>query len=194
MVFNHEIAHVYGLSHTWAYDDGCDDTPRNPQCWNRTDEPPCDTAASNNLMDYNAYQRAWSPCQIGKIHYNMAHLTSKCRRYLQPNWCTLHEDRHIFIQDSIHWKGMKDLEGNLTIREGGILRISCRVSIPPGGKITVEPGGKLILDNCWVHNSCDEAWQGIELQEKGRKKAEIEFIGEPVVEDIFWPEEPLPEE
>ncbi|MDV7393738.1 M43 family zinc metalloprotease, partial [Arthrospira platensis SPKY1] len=79
-VLNHEIGHILSLMHTWAYNDGCDDTPHHPKCWNFTDEPPCDSLVSNNVMDYNAYQSAWSPCQIGKIHYTLSQETKNCRR------------------------------------------------------------------------------------------------------------------
>lgn len=182
-VLNHEIAHIYGLTHTWAYNDGCDDTPKNPRCWNRTDTPPCDTAASNNLMDYNAYQNAWSPCQIGKIHYYMANETGRARKFLVPNWCELHDDRHIVIRDSIHWQGAKDLEGNLTVAAGGSLRISCRTSIPRGGKITVQAGGKLILDNCRLHNACGDDWEGIEIQKTAEQEGQVVVIGQPIVEN-----------
>jgi hypothetical protein len=186
-VLNHEIGHILSLMHTWAYNDGCDDTPHHPKCWNFTDEPPCDSLVSNNVMDYNAYQSAWSPCQIGKIHYTLSQETKNCRRFLEPNWCELHPDRHIVIRDSIHWKGAKDLEGHLTIRPGGVLRISCRVSLPRDAKITVEPGGTLILDNCRLHNACGDTWQGIVIQEKNGKKGAISMMGSPILENVQHP-------
>jgi hypothetical protein len=183
-VFNHEVGHIYGLGHTWAYNDGCDDTPRNPKCWNQSDTPPCDTAASNNVMDYNAYQSAWSPCQIGKVHYYMSLENQKARKFLRPEWCTLHEDRHIYISDSTHFAGARDIEGHITIRDGGILKVSCRLSLPISAKLTVEPGGKLILDNCRIHNSCGDEWQGIEVQERGNRKGIVEVIGKPTIENV----------
>lgn len=182
--FNHEVGHIYGLSHTWSYKDGCDDTPNHPNCWNDKTSPECDSLASNNFMDYNAYQSAWSPCQIGKMHYNFSNPRFKRRNYLKKTWCRLHNDRHIFIKDSIHWKSMKDLEGHLTIEKGGSLQISCRVSFPKGAKITVMPGGKLILDNCLLHNDCGDKWQGIEIQQVKKDKGVVEFWGEPVIEDV----------
>jgi hypothetical protein len=183
-LFNHEIGHVFGLNHAWM-NDGCDDTPYHPnKCWTWTPEPPCDTMASNNLMDYNAYQNAWTPCQIGQIHYYMAREGTIARRFLQPNWCQLHDDRHIIIRDTIHWQGAKDLEGHLTIASGGSLKISCRVSLPAGAKITIEPGGTLLLDNCKIHNACGDRWEGIEIQALGKQQGQVIFIGEPKLENI----------
>ena len=129
-VLNHEIGHIFGLVHTWAYNDGCDDTPYHPKCWNFSDTPPCDSLVSNNVMDYNAYQSAWSPCQIGKIQYIMSREDQKSRRFLEPNWCEIHADRNIAVADSVHWQGARDLEGNLRILPGGYLKVSCRVSLP----------------------------------------------------------------
>jgi len=182
---NHETGHIYGLTHTWKYNDGCEDTPTHPNCFNNKTRPECDSLASNNFMDYNVYQNAWSPCQIGKIQYNMSREKIEDRKFLKPNWCMLHDERHIIIRDSVHWKSMKDLEGNLTIEDGGILKISCRVSLPKGAKITIKPGGKLILDNCKLHNACGDKWQGIEIQKEGKRKGKVVFWGLPLLEDML---------
>ncbi len=185
-IFNHEIGHIFGLGHAWTLSDGCDDTPRhNNNCWVRTAEPPCDTAASNNLMDYNAYQHAWTPCQIGKIHYRMAQEHAPQRRFLQPNWCSLRDEAHIHIRDTVEWRGAKDLEGHLTIEPGGELTIQCRVSLPANARITVKPGGILRLGkDARLHNACGNRWQGIEIQEQGKRRGEVIFMGEPKVEDV----------
>jgi len=76
----HELGHSLGLSHTWCGDDGCSDTPENPNCWNNGDSTgdvcggkyPRDyicAVASNNMMDYNANQSALTLCQINMMHY-----------------------------------------------------------------------------------------------------------------------------
>lgn len=185
---NHEIGHIYGLSHSWITNDGCDDTPPHPNnCWNR-ESARCDTLTSNNFMDYNAMQHAWTPCQIGRVQLQMATENARPRRFLQPNWCELHEDRHIFIRDAVEWNGMKDLEGHLTIERGGSLTIRCRVSLPKDARITVRPGGKLILDGARLHNACGDQWQGIEVQDKGKLKGEVVFVGNPAVEDVILDE------
>lgn len=181
---NHEIGHVLGLSHTWRYNDGCDDTPNNPNCWNITKNAPCDTEASNNVMDYNSRQSAWSPCQIGRVHRHLSDERNRARRVLIPNWCTLHDDQHIVITDTVYWRGEKDLEGHLTIESGGFLEISCRISIPENGKITVKPGGTLILNDCRLHNSCGKIWEGIEIQKLGKKMGAVVSKGEVKFENM----------
>lgn len=162
-ILNHEAGHFLGLSHAF-FRDGCDDTPEhgNP-CWSRTTEAPCDTAASNNMMDYNALQNALSPCQIGTMHARMADTNSYERRFLVKNWCTRQEGQDITIRDTVVWKGDKDLTGHVTIVAGGVLRIEARLSLPENARITLMPGAELQLGNkALLHNACGLKWEGIE--------------------------------
>lgn len=182
--FNHEVGHIFTLNHSWGYNDGCDDTPKNPNCFNRNAKPGCDSLTSNNVMDYNAWQAAFTPCQIGRIHKSMAKEKSRQRKLLEPTWCTLDERKNITIQDSIDWNCMKDLEGHLTIAKGGILTMRCRTSLPKGAKITVQAGGKLILENTRLHNACGDEWLGIEVETFGKEKGEVVFMGEVKLENV----------
>ncbi|MCB0608867.1 MAG: hypothetical protein KDD12_14220, partial [Lewinella sp.] len=184
-VLNHETGHIYGLSHTWAYNDGCDDTPQHPQdCYSRGQYPGCDTMTSNNVMDYNAQQLAFTPCQIGKIHQRMAALNARQRGLLAPTWCKLDETKTIVIRDTVAWLGAKDLEGNLVIENGGSLTIGCRVSVPPGGRISVHAGGTLILgEYAHLHNACGGRWKGIEVEQSGELSGVVLTGGDPRIED-----------
>lgn len=91
----HEIGHCLSLKHPKLsdngkrcesidcdYDDDCADTPtyrelildgyQDPYEW-------CGGEYSNNFMDYSCSQSAWTPCQIEKVHKNIAQ-----RKYLYP--------------------------------------------------------------------------------------------------------------
>ncbi len=182
-IFNHEVGHCLGLRHTWAGNDGCDDTPNHPNCWSHAAGGKCADGASNNMMDYNNSQKAVTPCQIGRMHRNFAKENARQRKLVIANWCKLNPEQHIYIKDRVHWKSEKDLEGHLTIRPGGELRLSCRTSIPKNGKITVEPGGKLVLDGCRLHNACGDKWKGIEILKKGNRSGEVFYIGDYVIKD-----------
>lgn len=184
-ILNHEVGHVFTLTHSWL-NDGCPDTPygKNP-CWNRTKTAPCDTAATNNVMEYNALQNAWTPCQIGRIRMRMADENFRYRKFLARTWCQLDTDKTIIISDSVNWAGAKDLEGHLVIAETGYLRIECRVSLPAGAHIAIKPGGQLILGaESRLHNACNREWDGIIVEAEGRQAGQIIFEGKPVIENI----------
>lgn len=187
-ITNHEIGHSLGLSHTWGGYDGCDDTPAHPNCYNKTDKPPCDTMYSDNMMDYNAHMAALTPCQIGKILMNMTRLGSIQRNILQPRWCKLDTAATITITDSVRWEGSADLEGNVIIAPGGVLVIGCRVSFPEGASILVHPGAKLVvLTNGMLHNSCGDLWQGVRLMEEKKNSGELYLMEGAVIENIPEP-------
>ena len=182
---NHEIGHVLGLRHSWNGNDGCADTPHNPNCWSVSEDPPCDSMASNNLMDYNKWQHAWTPCQIGKIHLNMSRLTSRVRNLMVPDWCTMDPAQTIYISDTVVWNGAKDLAGDLIIEDGGKLTINCRLSMPENGVIRVYPRGELILHDAHLHQSCNRSWQGIEVMRKGAQAGTVYHIGSSRLEQIL---------
>jgi len=179
----HEIGHALGLSHTWGGFDGCDDTPAHSNCWNFTDKEPCDKEVSNNLMDYNAYQHAITPCQIGKMQFNISRLNSPQRKITKETWCELDTFLNVYIQDSVEWKGSKDLSGNLIIESGASLSVHCRLSIPAGGKIILKPGASLYLHDAWIHNSCGLEWGGIEIHSTRKLKGKVYLEGDVRIEN-----------
>ncbi|MCB0664150.1 MAG: hypothetical protein KDC24_15500, partial [Saprospiraceae bacterium] len=76
---------------------------------------------------------------------------------------------------------------DLIIELGGSLRLGCRVSVPPGGKIVVRPGATLILENTQLHNDCGETWKGIEIQKSKNAEGEVIFIGNVKIQDAEFP-------
>jgi len=176
-LMNHECGHSLGLLHTWLDHDFCDDTPLNPGCWNYGPNPPCDKEVSNNVMDYNAYQNAYTPCQLSFIHDNFLNPRSSQRKLLDPTWCTFHPESTINIpmMTEVEWKGDKDLEGNIEIHNKAVLKIDARVSLPAGAKIIMHPGSKLILDNGTVTNVCGQKWGGV-VQKNPEKPGTVEII------------------
>ncbi|MEZ4920500.1 MAG: hypothetical protein R2792_15465 [Saprospiraceae bacterium] len=183
-LLNHEVGHILGVQHAWM-EDGCPDTKNHPNnCWTWSRNPPCKDNASNNMMDYNGYQNALTPCQLAKIHSNFAKETHLIRKCLVPTWCVRNPEKDRIIQDSIVWEGAQDLEGNLTIASGAYLEMRCRVSMPAGSHILVEPGGELFINGARLHNSCEKNWEGIFIQEEGSRKGVVAFSGDYLLEHV----------
>lgn len=186
-VLNHEVGHALSLQHAWG-NDGCEDTPKHKNdCWNRSTKVHCDTAATNNVMDYNAYQNAYSPCQVGRIRRTLANERASIRKYLVPFWNQLDTNKNIIIQDSVHWAGARELKGHLTIATGATLKVSCRLGMPTSGKITIEPGGKLILENALLHHPGSLKWQGIAVEQLRKEKGRLIIIGNTQITDLENP-------
>ena len=171
---NHEIGHVFGLSHAWG-NDNCDDTPKHENCWNSTGKPPC-VVASNNIMDYNANMGALTPCQLGRVHKFA--LTNKIKRaLLVKDWCELNTHFDISIVDSITWNSCKTIQGNIIIKNGGKLIMRCKTSLPIGAEIIVHPEGELILHGAHLYNDCDGLWNGIKVMRLGKKEGKVTHVG-----------------
>jgi hypothetical protein len=183
-LLNHEVGHVLGLSHTWNTNDGCDDTPKNSNCWSSTETGLCQGITSNNMMDYNSNQHAITPCQIGKMRKNMARIGSKQRDLLIINWCTGISGKDIVIDGPKVFKGNKDIQGNIIINEGGILTIACRLSMPLETEIIVNPGGTLILDGARIHNDCNLKWKGIRILGTRKKVGKVYYKSFPILENL----------
>ncbi len=180
---NHEIGHALGLRHTWRGDDGCEDTPNHPNCW--TPGPGRCKDGSNNVMDYNTFKSAWTPCQIGMIHRNLARAKSRNRRSVIKDWCELDEDYDIVIREEIEWNGSKDLKGNLIVKNGGKLTVRCRVSIPGGGRIQVWPGGELRVEGGLLYNDCGRNWEGIEIISQKGEKGKVSMNQRARIENVI---------
>lgn len=177
-IFSHEIGHSLGLSHTWNGNDGCDDTPLNAPCWDYSSGSPCNDVQtiSNNVMDYNPLQNAYTPCQIAKIQYGLYRENSPTRKLVIENWCQYNPMGSVVITDSVIWNATKYLSGDIVIEPNGILVVRCTVGLPEKGKIIVKPEGKLIVeDDGRLINICGQKWEGIEIwhDRKEHKKGRV---------------------
>ncbi len=178
---NHEIGHSLGLLHSWTRNDGCEDTPIHSNCWGETGKPPCDGLISNNIMDYNRYSNALTPCQIARMHYNISKENSSQRKVTRADWCTYRADKTITIQPNqkVDWLSRKDVQGNLILQKDAELVVHCALSMPAGSRIQLHPGARLVLNNSKIFNRCGNQWKGVELvKQLGLKKGTIVFYGD----------------
>lgn len=168
-LLNHEVGHVLGLAHAWTKYDGCDDTPAHANCWDEVavrggTGRPCEGGFSNNVMDYNRSQMAFTPCQLGKVHKGFNRERAKTRGLIYPIWCEHDTTEKIIINSIVEWKGERDINKDILIQQGGRLDVHCRLSMAAGSKITLAPGAELhIHSHAKIHNSCEKKWEGIEV-------------------------------
>ena len=134
------------------------------------------------MMDYNAWQNALTPCQISRIKRNLTRWNSRQRHLVIPSWCNLQDT--IMIRDSVVWEGERDLNSDVIIENGGTLHIKCRTSMPKNAQFLVMPEGQLILDHCWLHNSCGEEWEGIRIGDNGKTHGSVKILGEVSIENV----------
>lgn len=182
---NHEIGHILGLRHSWIKNDLCDDTPPHPNCWDNTGPPPCDGLISNNMMDYNNQQMAITPCQIGVMRANIYDERRPIRTKVVEDYCHYDATQTWVVSDTVLLDRSFDFRGDIIIKPQAYLRLTCRIHMPRGGRIIVEPEGTLEINGAKVHNACGDYWKGIELQNKGRKRARLILRAQPEIRNVY---------
>ncbi len=158
----HEFGHVLGLNHPFEYSK-CKDLPRTAK------------GTTNNLMDYWPKEgNALTPCQVGTWHFGLEGHAGDVSNAVIPDWCSYHSDQEMIIEkgDTVFFDGDRKLLGDLTIQPGGVLIVKCKLSMPPGGTITIMRKGALIIDGGKIYNACGEKWNAIVMD----KNTSILFI------------------
>jgi len=114
-------------------------------------------------MDYNAWQIALTPCQIGRIHQNFSKDKNSTRKYLFKDWCELDKSSTIKISryDTVVWCSSRELKGNIIIQTNAELKIYGQVSLPQNAKIIMKKGSSLIVDGGRLYNDCGLNWDGV---------------------------------
>lgn len=162
----HEIGHILTLRHTWNTNDACEDTPRHANCWSNTGMEPCDQIESNNVMDYNPHQSAFTPCQISRMHAAIATKGTLQSRIVEQDWCHKREPALIITEEE-RWATPVLNSHDIIIQQGGRLILSSWLSMPNEGSITIEKGGMLLLDGATIYADCEHPWAGIRVHPKG---------------------------
>jgi hypothetical protein len=134
----HEIGHHFGLNHTY-------------------DASNC---GLNLMCDFNPgcdgeNRDAFSGCQLRKTMETL--MTKNIRNFVV---CTDVIDHDVIVTQSETWSRDVKLYGDLRIKSGNTMTVTCKIELQENAKIIVERGGHLIIDGALL-TSCDEKWHGI---------------------------------
>ncbi len=87
------------------------------------------------------------------------------------------------IPSTTTWSTPRNVYSNVDIPSGVTLTITADINIGRNKKIVIKPGGKLIIDGHKLSNTCNEMWQGIEVN--GNEQASQLTIGAQGIVEII---------
>lgn len=108
-----------------------------------------------NLMNNGGWQRYLNTNQLSRLHRVLS--TTDLRRTVLEN----HPDREITSNET--WDRNIKIFGNIIIRNGNTLTLTCELEMPKDGRIIVERGARLDVLAGTITSRCGE-WGSIEVQ------------------------------
>jgi hypothetical protein len=117
-----------------------------------------------NIMNNNSSNGANSKvaltsCQLTTIFQSLVTLSSRnaivCENAIQHS---------ISVTVNETWKNNLRILGDVVVKNGATLTITCEVHMSPNGKFVVERGGILVVDGGLLTGYCNDNWRGIVVE------------------------------
>lgn len=145
--------------------------------WNYCGAP----GASNNIMGYNGLCRNYlSPQQLAIMHYNLrTYCKTWLTNYSYNNHLSVNTnlDYTVPLNTTETWSSDRYCKGNVYVKAGAHLIITCLVGMTKGAKIIVEKKGMVTVLGGTVTNISGHLWNGIQVEGDPNQDQQLNTAG-----------------
>jgi len=146
-IWKHELGHIFGLNHSSIPDNQGRRHYTTNEC-------------TYSMMHQSSLIACWlPPSEIGQM-IRYLH-TSNTKRYIDPS--TYFPESSYNINDTVSWNYNLRVYSDIIIEDGGVLELTCKLSMPEDASIIVKRGGQLTINGGLVTSYDTVLWQGIQV-------------------------------
>jgi hypothetical protein len=113
----------------------------------------------NYMRPSSNSEESLSGCQVREMYQTL--MTKNLRKYV------ICEDKlnfNLTVDQDETWRMNLRVYGDIVVKAGATLTISCEVHMSPNAKILVERGGELVVDGGLITGDCTDYWKGIVVE------------------------------
>jgi Secretion system C-terminal sorting domain len=117
------------------------------------------TCTQNIMKPSSQVDRSFTGCQVRSMYETL--MTKNLRKYV------ICEDKlnfNLTVDTDETWKMNMRIFGDVVVKSGATLTITCQVHMSPKAKILVERGGELVVDGGLITGDCSDNWKGIVVE------------------------------